>query len=277
MKRLLYILIFTIISTSLQSQTNFRILSYNTYLLPRLFGNTVIKRSALIAEYLYNSNSDIITLQEVFDKKALRIILNKLSIKYPYYIKPIKKDSNLFKISNGLLILSRYPILSYDSYRYKNICGSDAFAEKGIIKINVRINNLIISIYDTHLNSGYDTKFNKIREKEYDEIKNFIKNDSDINILCGDFNTYKSDTIAYKYMIDNLDLKDYDFNHNTYSKNENSLAKDNENDIIDYIFTQKNNDKMILTHSIDKPKEIFNNKLNDLSDHFPVICGIKIL
>ena len=66
-------------------------------------------RTPKIIQYLNSTNFDIIVLQEVFDKSISNKFKNDLKIKYPYCLMPQKEDFK-FKLSSGVMILSKYPL-----------------------------------------------------------------------------------------------------------------------------------------------------------------------
>ena len=66
-------------------------------------------KNSKIIQYLNSTNFDIIVLQEVFDKSISNKFKTDLKIKFPYCLMP-QKEGFTFKLSSGVMILSKYPL-----------------------------------------------------------------------------------------------------------------------------------------------------------------------
>ena len=240
---------------------NFKIISYNICALPyyiNLYGDPH-KRINNIIKFLKRLSADVICLQEVFDKKIRKKIIDKLSKNYKIYY---NEDKSRFKFNDGLMILTKNKILYKKSIKYKNSCGEDSFSTKGIIYITIKhkINNRFkkITIVNTHLNANaiFSTKniCEKVRIKQIKQLNNTLKNIKNNILLCGDLNidinnninTYKSISSHRKYII----------------KSDRIITCPNDKKQLDYIFYM----------SLTKINFVYNYKIykNKYSDHYPL-------
>ena len=186
--KLLSVVLFLVMSITTYSQT-IKLTTWNIYMLPQIANSNYEKRAEYIADYLIENNSDILILQEGFNANARKIIYSKLKNIYSYQIEPIKANKFSLKVNCGLWILSKYPIVRQDFFKFSTCSGYDNLSQKGILYAEININGKIIQVFDTHLNSGQDKQ--STRNIQYNEIKNFI-NEHSYNvsqIIAGDFNT----------------------------------------------------------------------------------------
>lgn len=70
--------------TSAQSDS-IEILSWNVFLRPAILFDSQMKRVDSIAHYLYNSDADIIIVQEAFHRRARKRLDDKLKLNYCAY------------------------------------------------------------------------------------------------------------------------------------------------------------------------------------------------
>jgi hypothetical protein len=148
-----------------------KIISYNVRL---IFGSPI--RANKIGYFLtsnYNTiENDIICLQGIYNEESRNIIINIFKKYYPniYIIPDINDDNNI-----GLLIISKYQVLNY---KYKQFENNNNISEcNGIICININIDNNIISIYNTKLQSDYNNIIYNggIRKQQFKQVNAFIK------------------------------------------------------------------------------------------------------
>ena len=169
-----------------------KVLFYNIqFMFPFIINEASHDRAQKIANFI-NSMGDIdsIVFCEAFDKNArerLILYLYKNNFKYST---PILTTNNYF-FNGGVFIISKYPILNYKFYIYKNSIGTDYFTNKGVVYACIKIKNKLVNIFGTHLQAW--CSYNFIRNKQIIELKEFIKKfkfqSDDVVIICGDFNT----------------------------------------------------------------------------------------
>src|ERR1700722_7686760 len=107
-----------------------KILTWNIYMLPRLYIHTgQVKRAQQIAEILKNQDADIIVFEEAFDNKARAIIREGLKSLYPYESGDPRRNV-LWKTSCGVWILSKVQVDVVKQIFFKNAQGADKMACK---------------------------------------------------------------------------------------------------------------------------------------------------
>jgi len=228
-----------------------------------------------IIKYLDSAKFDIVILQEVFDLQAIHKLKKDLKSSYPYLQKPIKKGRGI-RISNGILILSKYNIKYIDNIPFSKVKGLEKMAQKSCVIISVEINNKSLLIAGTHLNSASQNE----RNKQYNKIKEHIikpyKNDTTAFILAGDFNT-NHNSKAFLSMLSLFDIKCSEFNNDTISKITfsssnywNKSRNDNYNVWIDFILHDLHNSFKFVNQKINKPYMMYKEKKMDLADHYGI-------
>lgn len=269
-------------SCVMSSQDTIKIASWNTFLLPRLAKKSNQKeRAKMIGSYLLQQDYDVICLQEVFHKKALKIIKDSLKEKYPVFVEANK--SGLFKTSSGLITLLNSKTISLSKCerkefkKFKKHRGIDRYAKKGVQQVKYRN---VITIFNTHMQSTEKPKAKKVRGAQLDVIKDFMSESCyGNNIIVGDLNIVKNSP-EYDTLINKLNVIDVDAISQkkvTCNAVSNELNSNNENKnkevILDYILIDKDEPDMKLKNL--KYKEVrVNNEV--LSDHNLVEAQIII-
>ena len=172
------------------------VVQYNVQMNPAVFiheGNEI--RSALIPERITSLNSgdiDVITLCEVFDDVARKLIWKKFSeLGWKYHTTVI--DSHSYMSNGGITIVSKWPILYTEQHIFNNTIGSDSLAAKGCMYAKIQKNNLIFNVFSTHLQAWSIQKNRETRLHQILEMYNFYKSknipENEPVIFSGDFNT----------------------------------------------------------------------------------------
>lgn len=163
----------------------------------------------LFTQYIREANPAIACIQEVrFDEglgkigdhSQIRVLVDNLP-NYPYYV---YQPADIYmksgkRIEEGMMIFSKYPILSCD-YRILSRMASDENDRHQRILFHcvIHVNEVgDIDIYTTHLSLG-----EKARERSVIEIYHFMKIDQNnklMQVLVGDLNS-KSDTDSIQFL-----------------------------------------------------------------------------
>ena len=121
-----------------------KIITFNCGLLDfTVFGKNIFsnplysnKRIKYIPPSLKKENADVIALQECFSNNYTNYIINKLKDDYPYSVN--YNTESLIKLSNGLVFLSKYPIISSEFKEYStNSILETVFSTKGYLKCTI--------------------------------------------------------------------------------------------------------------------------------------------
>ncbi|MFT4526310.1 MAG: endonuclease/exonuclease/phosphatase family metal-dependent hydrolase [Bacteroidia bacterium] len=199
---------------SAQSIDETRILTWNVFLRPRhiFWTDNQIERAKLIAEVLAKSDQDVMVLQEAFDKKSVRVMRKTLDSIYPYQILPSKKRS--YQLTNGLWLLSKYPIIKRDSIYFCRAGHADKTSDKGAIFARISKNDEVFDVIGTHTQAYNKLTYRNIRLQQYSEMKQKLIDKHELSgvpqYIIGDMNTDKKDTVYYAMMLDSLNAQDGD-------------------------------------------------------------------
>lgn len=212
---------------------------------------------------------DILCLQEVFVEDGREYLIKKLKDIWPHYVHKAGEDLFVFEDS-GLMFFSKFPIISYVFNPYQKSIGSDILADKGYLKVKVKINKTeTLTVVNTHLQSDYGIKNKDGAVVRHIQLEVLKKQKCDI--LMGDLNVICY-TLEYKKMTKILShLKDvYSSDKDgEESKKVKKRPNTHEDDgVLDYIFV--------------KPKyRVLSNKVTTLerggkipSDHYLLISTI---
>lgn len=197
---------------------NLKIVSYN---IDGLFAHYIhlnyINISKYIRYLLLEDNVDIICLQEVWEKSILNMIKKNLNDVDLYYAQPPTNLKYYIGEHTGLLIISKYPIIYQDYYKYDLLNFTCSFTNKGLQFVKVLFNNKEYNIVNTHLQSSFNKcrlMYQNTAEIQLNQIINYL-NKKDINkcLIIGDLNLHtpfiknilkKNDKLSIKYKYDNL-------------------------------------------------------------------------
>jgi endonuclease/exonuclease/phosphatase family metal-dependent hydrolase len=237
------------------------------------------KRVIYIAEQLNTSNYDVIVFQEAFDRKARYNLSKQIRKQFPYQEGPANAKPSFLRMNSGVWIVSKHPMKFVDEIIYKKACGVDKVARKGALLVDISKNNRTYQIAGTHMQAGNSVKKNNVRISQLLQLKEELLEKNEIDgvpqIICGDFNTPKSDCKHYELITDSLKVTDGPFESSlqyTYDTHKNELATgSNYQEVLDYIFVKENKRKLQFSR---RKVVAFNAKWHksrkSLSDHFAV-------
>jgi sphingomyelin phosphodiesterase len=263
-----------------------KVLSWNIYMLPGIVPvKGRVDRAEAIGEVLSKGEYDVIVFQEAFHHGARKKILESLSAVYPYQSGPANLKALSYKTNSGLWIFSKYPIVSSHAMIFKNRSGIDAFSRKGALLTEINIDNNIVQVVGTHLqSSGPDwIRHSQCVEFYHRLLKPYYK-DGVPQIICGDFNIAKNNDEVYHQMLQTLGAVDGEMSGElpfSYDRLHNDLQVDKgtKQDLIDYILIRNhdNHDEASdLTRRIRPLRKQWCREHNDLSDHYALEAELHI-
>ncbi|KAL3883119.1 hypothetical protein ACJMK2_029412 [Sinanodonta woodiana] len=173
------------------------------------------ERMHAIADELSAGEYDIVFLQEIWLKADYQILKSKLcSRSYPY--------AHYFYsgyVGSGMCIFSKYTILDSIYYQYQlngyphKIYHGDWFGGKGVGLCKLKIHDLTVYLYITHIHAEYshdNDEYLAHRVSQAFDMSQFVKYTSsaaDVIILCGDLNLEPKD-LGYNLIRVNTGLRD---------------------------------------------------------------------
>ncbi|HWA35670.1 MAG TPA: endonuclease/exonuclease/phosphatase family protein [Cyclobacteriaceae bacterium] len=176
------------------AQDTLKILSWNIQMLPNVTeGNSRAKRAKAIVGQLNARDYDVLIFQELFHRRARKIVSKGLTQRYPYHTPVLNKKAIAFKTNGGVMIFSRHKILGYQQIRFKSRTGFDRMSRKGALLADISFNGKEIQVAGTHL-QAFGAQ--EIMYSQYDQISSellFPNHKSGVpQFIGGDFNTLKS-------------------------------------------------------------------------------------
>lgn len=159
----------------------------NVFGLPWFAGTDVEKRCTLIADSIIAQEPDFVALQEVWDERSREPLL--VSGYEAAYCDPAR---GLLE-QNGLLTLSRLPILETSVHRFSDSSGLESWISKGALRTMVRApNGDRLAIWNVHLQSGVDE--GSVRRGQILELASWIESAHDeCSVVAGDLNCSEGD------------------------------------------------------------------------------------
>ena len=283
MRYVKYQLIFIFLLSSFfgyNQQDSIKVLSWNVFLRPSLLNDGQMERAEEIADYLKNSDADVLVLQELFHSRARKVLKKALKKNYPYQTK--KGPVTWLGIPSGVVFFSKLPIVKENRISFSFSRGSDRLARKGAIVVTFKKDNQHITILGTHLQAGSDNKTKKIRSSQIDELCK-VTNKIDSNgvlIYAGDFNIKKESKMFGKLIAKLKSNKPLLNKKSTRFVTAN--FKDNglypaygEPSWIDFIFIRKSKHVSQKRLWIEEPRGKNKRKTKRLSDHNPIISVVE--
>lgn len=176
---------------ALGGANQFNVLSYNIWA-TTIFGSKKVKTRldempAVMAGY------DALVLTEVFDDIATAALLKNLRAEYPYQSSEIFKAGKVMK--SGTRILSRWPFVLEDNFKYTPCNGIQCAATRGVIHARINKQGTPYHLFATHTQSSDDDANRAARLGQLDEMGEYIRSlnipADEAVILAGDFNVNK--------------------------------------------------------------------------------------
>lgn len=184
------------------------VLSYNVYLRPMALDGQK-HRAAEIGRRL--EGHDVLVLSEVFQRESSDLLLEALSRRYPYRTRILGEGyaNEHGKMTGGVVILSRWPILEGDERIFEGVAaGPDALAAKGVLYARVAHPGGDVHVFGSHTQAdpepvyrqahalfGRDADgiYDTVRDEQYALIERFVQEraiaSSQPVLIAGDLNT----------------------------------------------------------------------------------------
>jgi len=91
-----------------------------------------------IDKYLKKDDLVVVNLQESFDTKLCKDLIERTKNRNYHYAFNGTKAKSFFGLNSGLMTISNYPIDEYHFEKYKDSHGEDSFSNKGILRTKIR-------------------------------------------------------------------------------------------------------------------------------------------
>ena len=179
------------------------VVSYNMWFLSiRLFGLKLLEPATFLDQRLKRlphalkkSNTDVVLLQEVYSERRKNHIIDKVKKTYPYSVYYKKKFKFDWSLQNGLMILSKHPIVNHNFVKFKNLLPHERFMlNKWFLCADIQVSSKkIVSIINGHNVARWIFRDEKaglvvsMKAKQIQQIVDYAEIRS-IDIVAGDYN-----------------------------------------------------------------------------------------
>lgn len=280
-------------------QDTLRLLTWNVQMLPNIAkGNSRATRARLIVEQIKQRNDDVIVFQEVFHRRARKIIQRGLRDRFHFQTPVLNRRLISLKTNGGVIIISKHKILDRNEIRYKSRSGFDRLSRKGAMLVQIDFHGKEVQIAGTHL-QAFGTQ--RVMEDQYQQLHDALlkpNQKADVpQFVCGDFNTLKTlppqlpegvsqsfaDRLArYAVMLETLDAVDGDLigdQQFTMDRPYNDLCVTRKEYrlLLDYILVRPNRpEPYVISRKVQIIRQKWSDQHQDLSDHFAVEAIVKM-
>lgn len=197
-------------STAQEPLPPLKVLTFNVAGIPVIHPGWPRRRKA-IAESLKSSSYDLVALQEIWLNADARLLARDSGFPFHYRSNP---DGI---IGDGLLFLSRYPILDtgirtfrcYPPGWHKAYQGENV-ANKGVVLVRVETPRGPLDVYNTHLVADYPSSiYSSVRQAQVFELYEFVQENSSGKpfLILGDINSGPGEA-GYRALTGLLNLGD---------------------------------------------------------------------
>jgi endonuclease/exonuclease/phosphatase (EEP) superfamily protein YafD len=207
--RILAICVVLFLSKFTCAQVNaLKVLTFNTWLLnvgPIEWAQDIDERIALIPIHVKQTQADVILLQEVWaDDYKKQLIRGFEKQGYSYF-------SWTPHEANGLLIVSRFPILKQKILVFSEYTNfEESFKDKGALYVELEIPGLgLVDVFNTHMGSidffekdkYFNSNHERVVQKQIRELLDFIQSShhNPTWIVGGDFNFHYDAWLAKRF------------------------------------------------------------------------------
>lgn len=252
------------------------IVSWNVQMLPSVLNKNQIERAHEIVKTLQKDTMDIIVFQELFHKKARKIISEGLSKVFKYSAGP--GLGGFLKLNCGVMIFSKYPIEASDIVHYNDCKEADCIAKKAMVYSKIKLrDNKRINFFGTHFQSKVGKVYDKIRSRQIQKMeleaqKNIQPGES--SIFAGDFNINDNDSLFQKLLstfkskrnkLSGTRKYSYDTDNTMHAENDKEVA------LLDHILLDENGNNTSLDNvQVIRYQYEKNGTKNDMSDHYAI-------
>jgi len=176
-----------------------RLVTYNIWGLPLWMTGARSGRYQQIAKELARLDPDIILLQEAWTKAARKSIPTE-----GHWSIARAAGQHTFFQQNGLVTLSRFPIVGGRFYPFSRAAYPDKFVNKGVLKVTVRLpNRSLVNIWNVHLQDGGAPEIRISQAHELEAHVLAAEDGQTADLVGGDFNSIP-DSAIYRELQSNI-------------------------------------------------------------------------
>ncbi|CAK4070547.1 unnamed protein product [Aphanomyces euteiches] len=279
-----------------------RIMAYNVWFLPPV-ASSLLNLSPFKAQRAHAipsalpPNVDLVVFCEAFDGGAKIVLATEMKRRgFLYETRNAGSKSSMKAVDSGVFCMSKYPLEEYDELLFGSAAaGDDKIADKGAIYVQMRKGGEVIHVVGTHMQAWESDAAIACREKQLEKIAAWIEDKKiprrDALIYAGDFNIDKTaDTKEYGTMLGMLKAANPETRPGTsehsFDPFTNILASKGKSsggklERLDYVMygTEFRKPRSCWTQVLPlkvqdggwEDRSTYDNIVQDLSDHYPVL------
>ena len=159
-------------------------------------------RADKFRQRLIEGEWDIIALNEVYNRSLRKVLLEDKNLvqAYPHSVYALDTygTNKFYTFDNGLVFLSKHPILRYQRFEYQNHLDkwyNHALPRKDLLFVEIEKDGIHIAIFITHLQWGKSRDQIRYRYLHMKELREFIESVWSFDkplIIAGDLNIFDS-------------------------------------------------------------------------------------
>jgi phospholipase C len=273
-------------------------MTWNVWMMPRWTfqsPSNSLRASALATEIL-KLDVDIVCLQKVFDRKALRVLERSLRERYPYQYGPVNGGPSL-RLSGGVWVASRVQLSEVRQLQYRDCRGIECLSRKGALLLNGQLDSLRFVIASTHLQGesgpNWTAKNQAIRQSQIEQLARALvplADEADLAVVAGDFVTPRriaegapAESQGYRELVETLGVTNGVEDRVTLEDDRefNDLAQHDtgRRDELDYVFIRTKSAlpeaqwyRLVLENPTWDKKRV----RRDLSYRYPVVAVVRL-
>lgn len=161
-----------------------RILTFNVWGLPAWINGASPNRYGRIARELEFLDPDVVLLQEVWTRRAVGVVPRQ-----PTWSVATSTGQTAFFRRNGLMVMSRFPIVGGEFHPFRTAAFPDSLVRKGALKITLELPDARrINVWNAHLQAGDAPA---VRRRQIDRLLQWVHSARDgqvADVVGGDFN-----------------------------------------------------------------------------------------
>jgi endonuclease/exonuclease/phosphatase family metal-dependent hydrolase len=173
---------------SLEQPASLTVTTFNVWGLPSWVNWASGSRFRKIADTLPQIGSDVVLMQEVWTRHCFDELSQEALKTNRNWWTASARRRGTFLGQNGLLTLSRYPIISASVRHFSSARLPDSLMHKGALKVTIDAGGQRFNIWNVHLQDGESSQ---VRSQQIAELIKWIEQSDDgqtADIVGGDFN-----------------------------------------------------------------------------------------
>jgi endonuclease/exonuclease/phosphatase family metal-dependent hydrolase len=165
-----------------------RLTTFNVWGLPSWMNGASPDRFQKISAALDKTGSDVVLLQEVWTRRSFAELSEQAKGSARQWWTACARHKGTFLGQNGLLTLSRYPIIDAKVMHFSSASMPDSLMCKGVLRVTILVRGERFNVWNVHLQDGGSMR---VRSRQITQLIGWIQDSREgqiADIVGGDFN-----------------------------------------------------------------------------------------